>query len=479
MLACFAPTQIVLRFKTNLQSRAPQTAIQIGTENAYKQGAGGDGHIGELVVVPSDAHDALVEVKVALGIDGTDPNVCFTAPANPRCVTAKRTYRFADHETRTFDVFLSSACLGVACGPGQSCNAQTSACVDIPENETDPVPPPPVPSVDGGEDAGPIDAPVDVPPPDDGSVGGCGPAAVATLGRDAPVSLVATVDALFWIDPNGRLLRRGKTSAGPGVAIAEKVDTVAAAGSTVVWTQGTTAFGRVANGGVGTCTLMGPASSLALRAGAQPGGPASAMFVSGADFMRRYTAPAGIGGDCVLAASFPTSAQNEIVATTDWVWARAVTVNNPVSGTPWNFVDNGGWNVTFPTPGNLRLAASGNVAIAVVTTQSGDALLFYRLLNANQVSMFMTRTGSPTLDGLAMDATFVYWLETPPIAGAPTRLYRAPFAANNPTVVEVANFPPQVVAKGLVVDSACIFTWAASTNEINPAGSIIGVSKNP
>lgn len=481
VFACFAPTQIVLRFKTNLQSRAPQTAIQIGSENAYKQGAGSDGHIGELVVVPSDAHDALVEVKVALGIDGTDPNACFTAPANPRCVTAKRSYRFADHETRTFDVFLSSACLGVACGPGQSCNAQTRTCVDIPENETDPIPPssPPGPDVDGGEDAAPPpDARADVEPSIDGSVGGCGPAAVATLGRDAPVALVATDDALFWIDPNGRLLRRAKTSAGPGVVIAEEVATVAAAGTTVVWTKGTTAFGRVANGAVGTCTLTEPASSLALRGGAQPSDPPSAMFVSGESFMQRYTAPTGIGGQCALAASFPTSAQKEIVATTDWLWARAVTVNNPVSGTPWSFVDNGGWNVTFPTPSNVMLAAEKNVAIAVVRSQAGDAI-FYRLLSANQIATFMTRTGEPTITGLAMDATSVYWLETPPVPGATTRLYRAPFGASAPPVVEAANFPKQVVAKGLVVDNACIFTWAASADLNDPAGSIVGLSKNP
>src|SRR5205085_1077359 len=100
VIACYAPTQIVLRFRTNLQNRSPQTSITVGSEPAFKQGADADGRIGELVVVPSGAHDAVIDVKVALGVDGLDANVCAANPKNALCVTASRQFRFATHETR-------------------------------------------------------------------------------------------------------------------------------------------------------------------------------------------------------------------------------------------------------------------------------------------------------------------------------------------------------------------------------------------
>lgn len=473
--ACFAPTQIVLRFKTNLASRAPQTAIQIGSENAYKQGSAGDGAIGELVVVPSGAHDALVEVKVALGVDGTDPNVCFTSPSNPRCVTAKRSFRFADHETRTFDVFLSSTCLGIACGPGQSCSAQTSACVDIRENETDPPAPPmttPPGPVDGGEDGSPGDAPADIVPTKDGSDGACGPSTLGT-GTTAPTTLVGTADALYWLDASGRLHRRAKTGIGLGTVIAEDIATLAAADNAVAWTRGTTAFGRINNGPVVSCSLVEAARAITLRAGAQPNDPPSAMFVSGPSLVHRYTSPAD--SSCISQASFSASVQNELAVTKDFVWGRSNIVN-AVGGSPWTFVDNTNWNVSFAAATTLLLTAGPDVAVVAVRNQSNDTI-FYRLAGT-QISTIVTRSGSPLVTGLAADATFVYWLETPAIPGASTRLYRAALSGGDPGV-PVAAFPSQIHAQGLVVDGSCFFTWAAGSKDPNASGSIIGLSKNP
>lgn len=164
VLACYGPTEVVLELRTDLHARNPRTLIRVGGTTATKDGAAGDGRIGELVLVPSGARDAPVELSVVTSVDGRSPDECETSADKTGCVFARRRFKFAPHESRSFVVFMSSVCLGKDCG-AQTC--EDGVCVAPSENKSDSNqrgdPPPPGPSPDAAPDGAVADVTVDGP----------------------------------------------------------------------------------------------------------------------------------------------------------------------------------------------------------------------------------------------------------------------------------------------------------------------------
>ena len=167
VLACYGPTEVVLELRTDLHARNPRTLIRVGGTTATKDGAAGDGRIGELVLVPSGARDAPVELSVVTSVDGRSPDECETSADKTGCVFARRRFKFAPHESRSFVVFMSSVCLGKDCG-AQTC--EDGVCVAPSENKSDtnqggdPLPPGPPPdaALDGAVADVSVDGPIDL-----------------------------------------------------------------------------------------------------------------------------------------------------------------------------------------------------------------------------------------------------------------------------------------------------------------------------
>ncbi|MBX3192348.1 MAG: hypothetical protein KF819_35485 [Labilithrix sp.] len=196
-VSCRSPTQIVIDARTNVVFRDGMavtfTVGRPGETEAARPSTetrrpwGPDGSVGSLVVVPRNANDAPLAVKLVLGI-GRDPRDC--SVANPeRCIIARRRLRYAPHDRLDLPVTLYAACEGVPCTEDSTCN-HLGQCVDA---SVDPascdgptgcsVPGDP-PLTDGGLAApdGSIDATAEDATPDgasvdaaDASEGGTGP----------------------------------------------------------------------------------------------------------------------------------------------------------------------------------------------------------------------------------------------------------------------------------------------------------------
>lgn len=462
IFACFAPTQLLLRLRTNLQSRTPQTAMQIGpSESAFKAGAEPDGRIGDLVVVPSGDRDALVEVRIALGVDGVDANTCFTTPENPRCVTAKRSYRFAPHETRTFDVFLSSTCLGVPCGPGLSCNAVTGACVRVEENESDPTPPPvPPPPPDGG----PLDA----------GTGSCGPSVATSIGTP-PRTLVASGNYLYWLGDGDTIKRRPKDAAAP-VEDVSMATHLTATSTHLFWSRGQLLTFQEANASGPTlaCATSDTPNAILLRPGAAPGAPPLGVYLAGATSLSRAAA-----GACAFDPRMTAPPIQRMAIADRFVYVTAGGALGVVSTT---FSASSEYAAIPGFTGVTLLASNqADAAVAAIATNEGADL--HRLGAASDVPSLARIASRPNVEvtGLAADATFAYWLERPRTgpANRPARLYRLPLTATVAVPAVAYEKLGAIDAESLVADGDCLYTWASAGNAVSRQGSAIGIAKTP
>lgn len=135
---CRDPTQITLTIRTDAAcSDVAGTAISVGDPNQVEDlapvattsscspdPAGGD--IGSLVLVPADADDAAVGVKVTLSVAETIES-CL-APPYDECVVARRSLRYIAHTPLTLPVELNLACKGQFCAADTTC--VDGRCVD-------------------------------------------------------------------------------------------------------------------------------------------------------------------------------------------------------------------------------------------------------------------------------------------------------------------------------------------------------------
>jgi hypothetical protein len=146
---CSDPTQITLLIASDECARnagATVTSITVGDPPNIEanqpsavttQCASDSGTIGSLVLVPSGADTAAVEIRVVLGVGaGTDPSTCLApgpsgAPAyGPGCIVARRIVTYVPHQNVIVPVEMLGACdttLGRACAADATC--VDGACV--------------------------------------------------------------------------------------------------------------------------------------------------------------------------------------------------------------------------------------------------------------------------------------------------------------------------------------------------------------
>ena len=130
-LACLSPTQVDLRVTTDIDC---PTVSRFGYSIAGDDGNapvtsahncdGADRDtkaLGNLIVTPSGANDAVVTVAVALGV--TRPSETCAAARYQGCIVSRRRVRYTAHKTATLPIFLSRACLDVPCDDTTSCAA--------------------------------------------------------------------------------------------------------------------------------------------------------------------------------------------------------------------------------------------------------------------------------------------------------------------------------------------------------------------
>jgi alpha-tubulin suppressor-like RCC1 family protein len=136
LLGCRAPTEITLELTTDIPcGDLDGTAITVGapgeveskTEGTVTHSCGETGRIGSLVVVPSGATDAHLDIKVVAGrgypVESCTPDNDYRPGNAPGkgCVVARRSLPFIPHQPLTLDIELRAVCVGEPCQPGQTC----------------------------------------------------------------------------------------------------------------------------------------------------------------------------------------------------------------------------------------------------------------------------------------------------------------------------------------------------------------------
>jgi hypothetical protein len=208
--SCRDPTEVTLHLTTDVPC-ADVTATRIVAGAApppVTSACAGGGEIGTIVLYPSGAKDAELEIEVTLGADGQPPDAC--APGDPRCIVARRRLRYRPHTNLPLDVQLRRVCAGVVCAPDETCvlGACATSNVDDPgfqtEGDAGSTEPPDAARADATpSDGAPLDAPADVI--FDGPVFEAGIACVPgeTLaplaGRATALSLTPT--HVYWATP--------------------------------------------------------------------------------------------------------------------------------------------------------------------------------------------------------------------------------------------------------------------------------------
>ncbi len=81
-----------------------------------------DGRIGSLVVVPSGAKDAGLDVRIVTGIGAMSPAECIAnGYASKGCILARRSLSYVPHEGLVVSITMRAACEAVDCGMTGTC----------------------------------------------------------------------------------------------------------------------------------------------------------------------------------------------------------------------------------------------------------------------------------------------------------------------------------------------------------------------
>lgn len=139
LVGCREATAIELRISTDLKCedvRVVTTSIGSGSLENYEARPPSavttrcdetTGHIGSLVLLPSDDDRAEVAVRIVTARNSKAPEEC-VARATAECIIAERVVRFVPHRTLTLPVRMQNVCAGVVCGPRATCSA-SGRCV--------------------------------------------------------------------------------------------------------------------------------------------------------------------------------------------------------------------------------------------------------------------------------------------------------------------------------------------------------------
>ncbi len=135
--ACQDATQIRLELSTDASCALVRgTSITVGPHGGTIARApvsitsscqDASGEIGSLVLVPSGATNAEIEVSVVTAV-GLPLDQCRSGSVTG-CIEARRALRFQEHRSLTIPIRLSSACSGVACLNEETCVA--GVCVPV------------------------------------------------------------------------------------------------------------------------------------------------------------------------------------------------------------------------------------------------------------------------------------------------------------------------------------------------------------
>lgn len=450
VLACYGPTEVVVELRTDLHARNPRTLIRVAGTTATKDGATGDGRIGELVLVPSSARDAPVEISVVTSVDGRSPDDCEASPDKTGCVFARRRFKFAPHESRSFVVFMSSVCLGKDCGT-QTC--EDGVCVAPSENKSDdgkggdPIPP----------DATTLDGATDGAVADVATEGGIDPLCpptqrlVTNQANPVPNTLAVNAARIHWIE-TAKTPTIAWIANTPGATTIDFTtgDTYAIDPLSIVSTNvGTGMLRRTTfppGGGVGSMECPTDAvGGLASLTGITPG-----VYVTQNGAISRVTTfdPGGCG---LSPVTTPKGGFSQLWGTKDHLYAvtdaKSLSRVVPKMSAPSVEEVFGALPSYFATDGQ-----------AVAFTDPEARTIFYidPASVTKEPPQFAQLTES--LRGLAMDANYIYWLEPQPgsLSGGVVALFRGER--------KVVGMVPELIgryaeAHSLAADDRCIYLY--------------------
>ncbi len=132
LVACRSPTQISVTVQTkDVACSAVTTTSFTSGELVVVEDAppttesttcSGDGHLGTLVLVPSEDDNAEVGFKVVTALNGESVETCAKNGAgNANCIVARRAIRYLPHTPLNVIVDMTLACEGVVCDPHSTC----------------------------------------------------------------------------------------------------------------------------------------------------------------------------------------------------------------------------------------------------------------------------------------------------------------------------------------------------------------------
>lgn len=455
-LGCRSPTEITVHLSTNASCgdvAAGGTALYVGHEGApTKQAARttecAGGTVGSFVFYPSGDRSERVTVEAIMGL-GKSPDECSTASPD-RCIFARRTLRYVPHTPLDLPMEMNTECAGLACDSSSTCILGVCKPSDVNApgfcDES---------CSDGGVEAGRPDATItDATAPDaspgdggvldagfDGSVSTCVPALLASGAKlNATGNVFLTADQVFWAD---------------GV----RVNHVLKAGGLV------TSFDTTGGAPVNPTKVAVDATNLYYALPGVGGFLAPISGTSGAGIqvvsenVTHVTADssaayfAGLQGIYIVTRSAPQllplqgvtdiSTDGALVAWGEGVGSfqiRGGTVPLTGSTTPITFVSGRGGASTL-----VAVSAPGAYWVEEPSASRSD--IFYSVPGrAGIPPSFATEPSS--IDALAVDADYVYWLYESPLTIA-----KAPKTdGSQKTIVSLQPMYP-----AMAVDKDCVY----------------------
>jgi hypothetical protein len=471
-VACYGATSMQVQVLTDLTCpERLQSAIYAGGDETHPVGEtssddclasdGATSLLGDLVFAPPSAGErtATVTVKVQLGVGaGVDAKRCKETPEV--CVFASRKFTYVEHESRRLPVRLYRDCLGKVCAEGSTCVAGGRCVPDSASCQSgDCTLPDDTPFTPAPADAG-----ADAAPPSDASIAA---KCVAPDGSDVLVQLTAAMPtlvaasptALYWGETNslGWVIRRLDMATGtpvtektlaPGVTL----DALAYGDGGVWWVDEIIVDGGAARtvhsaaGDFPAGDVKAP-FALAVTPKGTPYPDVTALLADSSN-IRKY----GVAekGDVLFATAASSLALEP---------ARLLALDGNGALTAWPFV---GKNPTVVAASDVGVIASdGTTVFAATGNAKAPKAAIHRVVDGALV--MLTTTQDANASGLALDPTYVYWVE--PGGNAGDGLYRVPRAnlptQSNTTTVLTARSDRTV--KHVVPDGApdgCIYYWS-------------------
>jgi hypothetical protein len=140
--ACLEPTQLTLDISTDaLCVDTSETQVFLGRLGAFEtapaattQACSDDGHVGTLVVVPSQGKNQSVAVEVVLGV-GKSTASCIADGYKDGCIVARRSLNYVPHTALELPIRLDMSCLDIPCGATETCSRGKCYSAELPDPE--------------------------------------------------------------------------------------------------------------------------------------------------------------------------------------------------------------------------------------------------------------------------------------------------------------------------------------------------------